>query len=366
MQVYKQPWLYTLKIDGLFILLPPFLALLLVIGFPSTFQSSAQMDPVFWLILIVFIDVAHVYSTLYRTYFNPDKNKLGSLLVSIPLLCYIAGVLIHSLDSSLFWRLLAYLAVFHFIRQQYGFMRLYSRKETSNRFCVILDKVAIYSATIYPIAYWHFEGKRKFNWFIENDFIVVPLHDGLLKALFAIYLLIIISYVVKEVFISVKKEHFNFPRNLLIAGTFLSWYFGIVYFNGDLAFTTLNVISHGIPYMALIWIMEKKKQNGVSKESGIFLKIALGRFGPLLFMITLILLAYFEEGLWDGFIWKEHGSVFHVFDRLPKIESPQLLSLIVPLLALPQSTHYVLDGFIWRSKKMEMQSEAVERKWDGS
>jgi hypothetical protein len=24
---------------------------------------------------------------------------------------------------------------------------------------------------------------------------------------------------------------------------------------------------------------------------------------------------------------------------------------LVPLLALPQSTHYVLDGFIWRRKK---------------
>ena len=27
------------------------------------------------------------------------------------------------------------------------------------------------------------------------------------------------------------------------------------------------------------------------------------------------------------------------------------LALLVPLLALPQATHYLLDGFIWRSKE---------------
>lgn len=354
MPVYRQPWLHSLKVDGLFILSPPFMALLLVIIFPAQFQSASQINPLFWLILIVFIDVAHVYSTLYRTYFNPREYIGSSLLVIIPLFCYIGGVLVYSLDASLFWRLMAYLAVFHFIRQQYGFMRLYSRKETTSRFCIILDKIAIYSATIYPIIYWHLEGKRNFNWLIENDFITINAPAWLLTVGLIIYLLIIVAYIVKEVFIFIKTMHFNIPRNLLIAGTFLSWYFGIVYFNGDLAFTTLNVISHGIPYMALIWIMEKKKQAQSNTETGFFLKAALGTYGPLLFVGTLITLAYFEEGLWDGLVWREHSSIFQLFDNLPKIETPGLLSLIIPLLALPQATHYVLDGFIWRSKKAGM------------
>jgi hypothetical protein len=29
---------------------------------------------------------------------------------------------------------------------------------------------------------------------------------------------------------------------------------------------------------------------------------------------------------------------------------PEALALIVPLLALPQATHYVLDGWIWRAR----------------
>ncbi len=58
--------------------------------------------------------------------------------------------------------------------------------------------------------------------------------------------------------------------------------------------------------------------------------------------------AYLEEGLWDGLVWREHGAVFGWFQALPDVSRAAWLAWLVPLLALPQSTHYVLDGFIWR------------------
>jgi hypothetical protein len=134
----------------------------------------------------------------------------------------------------------------------------------------------------------------------------------------------------------------------LILGTALSWFFGIVYFNGDLAFTTLNVISHGIPYMALIWFFEKKKHTIRQPVTSKLLKVSFGKYGIVLFIFILFVLAYFEEGFWDGLVWKEHSGLFSPFAFLPQIEEKKLLSLLVPLLALPQATHYVLDGFIWR------------------
>jgi hypothetical protein len=348
---YKQPWLHSAWADGVFILLPPFFALLLVVLFPAQFQSSAGVPVIYWLILIVFVDVAHVYSTLYRTYFNPGKYKQGSLLLVIPLACYVVGVILYSFDALLFWRILAYLAVFHFIRQQYGFMRLYSRKEQSSLINKRIDTIAIYAATLYPIFYWHVDGNRQFNWFITNDFITVASPAWFLPAGLFVYLIIIALYVIKESIYYFKSRHFNAPRNLLIAGTFLSWYFGIVYFNGDLAFTTLNVISHGIPYMGLIWIAEKRQHHQTGKRPSRILNILFSRYGLLYFVIILIALAYLEEGLWDGFVWREHASIFGLFNPLPKIESAVMLSLLVPLLALPQSTHYVLDGFIWKIRK---------------
>ncbi|ARS38779.1 hypothetical protein CA265_03420 [Sphingobacteriaceae bacterium GW460-11-11-14-LB5] len=344
-----QPWLHSAWTDIIFIISPAFLSLLLVLLFPDQFQNATGIPLAYWVFLIVFIDVAHVYSTLYRTYFNRGNfKKQYTLLISIPLACYVIGVMLYRFDGLWFWRILAYLAVYHFIRQQYGFMRLYSRNEKSTRLLTTIDKIAIYTATLYPLLFWHLNSGRNFNWFVEGDFFTFK-NDMLLTYSSMVYILIIAIYIVKEILFIINKKWINIPRNLIVIGTFLSWYFGIVYFNGDMAFTTLNVISHGIPYMALVWFFEKKKIGGQTAKNKI-MDLCFGKFGILYFLLILVLFAYMEEGLWDGLVWKEHQSVFKLFSGLPQVTNTELLSLLVPLLALPQATHYVLDGFIWKAK----------------
>ncbi|MCX2575482.1 hypothetical protein [Pedobacter sandarakinus] len=346
---HKQPWLNTAWSDLLFILAPAFLSLLLVFMFPAQFQHTIDIPLVYWVFLIVFIDVAHVYSTLYRTYFNISTLKQQrTLLLLIPVICYISGVFVYKFDALWFWRILAYLAVYHFVRQQYGFMRLYTRNEDSSKLIHFIDKTAIYVATLYPLLFWHLNSSRNFNWFIAGDFLNFQ-NEPLLQMAKWLYVAVILAYLTKEVISVYRQKWLNIPRNLLIFGTFLSWYFGIVYFNGDMAFTTLNVLSHGIPYMALIWFFEKKKYQSGKRNSKL-MKLSFGRYGLIIFFIVLVALAYVEEGFWDGFIWQEHQAVFKPFANLPRISSQELLSLIIPLLALPQATHYVLDGFIWKAK----------------
>jgi len=92
------------------------------------------------------------------------------LFLAVPLFCYLAGVLMHSLDGLWFWRGLAYLAVFHFVRQQYGFMRIYSHNESPPYWSKVVDTVTIYAATLYPILWWHLTPDRNFNWFVDGDF----------------------------------------------------------------------------------------------------------------------------------------------------------------------------------------------------
>jgi len=349
----KQPWINTALSDSVFILSPPFLSLLLVFIFPEQFKVTTTMPVEYWVLLVVFIDVAHVYSTLYRTYFNAGRlRKQHTLLTVVPLLCYVSGVMLYHVDGLLFWRVLAYLAVFHFIRQQYGFMRLYSRTENVTKIVRFIDVVAIYAATLFPMLYWHFGESRNFNWFVADDFLYFP-SKNLAALCGALYFVVILVYVAKEIWLLIKGQGFNIPRNMLILGTFLSWYFGIVYFNGDMAFTTLNVISHGIPYMALIWFFERKSYTQNAPRKSMLIRATFGKYGVLLFILILVLLAYIEEGLWDGFIWKEHADVFSLFASLPKVIDMSMLTLLVPLLALPQSTHYVLDGFIWKLKSSE-------------
>jgi len=349
----QQPWIGNRMVEMIFILSPPFVALLIVMLFPAEFKNSDTMPVAYWVVLIVMIDVAHVYSTLYRTYFNPNEFKRQHpLLIAIPVFCYIAGVLLYSWSGGIFWRALAYLAVFHFIRQQYGFMRLYSRKELHGKVIRIIDTVTIYTGTIYPLLYWHFAGTHhNFNWFVDGDFLLSKSQTALVTGRW-VYIFVIVTYLVKEGWLIIKYRKFNLQKNLVVAGTYLSWYFGIIYYNGDMAFTTLNVISHGLPYMALIWLNEHKRYNTTKEQKTTLLRLTFSTYGGVIcFAAIIILFSYIEEGLWDGLVWREHSGVFNIFSFLPAISTNILLALVVPFLALPQSTHYVLDGFIWKLRR---------------
>ncbi len=356
---HAQPWLSSAPWDMLLILAPAFLSSLIVIVFRDRLENSHNLPLWAWVCFVLMIDVAHVYATLFRTYFDENafsKNK--TLLTAIPACCWIVGCLLHSINGLLFWTALAYLAVFHFIRQQFGFVALYSRKDPDS-FAKFkwLDSTAVYISTIYPILYWHAHLPRNFNWFVEGDFFE-SMPAIVADVALIVYAAIAILYVSKEMLLLRTTGFLNVPKTLIITGTALSWWVGIVMLNSDMAFTITNVVTHGIPYMALVWLYHRHKGDDVNtkatSKSTNMDKLRVVRdfaltFAPA-FLVFLLFLAYLEEGLWAGFIWREHLTVFPTFDKLPVISDPTFLSILVPLLSLPQSTHYVLDGFIWRVK----------------
>jgi len=336
----QQPWIHKAKADSVFILAPSFVVVAIVFVFQD-WLTKIESDYSFytWLFLIVFIDVAHVYATLFKTYLlKSEFQKRKRLLVALPVICFFSGMLLFACGSLMFWSVLAYVAVFHFIRQQYGFMRLYARKEVKTKAGIYSDNIVIYTATGYPMLYWFLSSPRKFNWFVAHEFFRME-NQFVLFILGWIYAAILAFYIIRTIYKSVKEHYFNIPKHAIIVGTALSWYFGIVYFNNDLVFTVLNVVSHGIPYMALVYLKEidgkPKEELGVLTE--------LKRFkGILMYVAILLLIAFSEEYLWEILVWNEHFS-FH-------LDASPWQIILVPLLTVPQFTHYLLDGFIWKSK----------------
>ena len=71
-----------------------------------------------------------------------------------------------------FWSCVAYFAIYHFVRQQYGFMMLYRRGEPTG-IGYRIDQLAIYLATVYPLVYWH-TYPRNFQWFSDFDVLQIP------------------------------------------------------------------------------------------------------------------------------------------------------------------------------------------------
>ncbi len=349
-----QPWLRSASWDIIYIAAPAFLSSLLALLFRSQLEAVRVLPLWAWVCFVLLIDVAHVYATLFRTYFDHHSfRKHSTLLIAAPIACWAVGVLLYSIDALLFWRVLAYLAVFHFIRQQYGFVALYSRKDSSDILKYRwIDEACIYLSMLYPLMFWHTNLPRNFSWFVDGDFF------GSCPAIAAeicsyLYALVAALYVSKELLCYKAVGVFNIPKNLILAGTALSWWVAIVPMDSDLAFTMVNVISHGVPYMALIWLYQSRSESasvGQKCVSTFDLVVkTLMTYAPI-FIAFLCLLAYLEEGLWDGLIWREHLSVFRPFAFLPAIQDGSILAILVPLLSLPQSTHYVLDGFIWKVK----------------
>lgn len=301
-----------------------------------------ELPPWVWIATIAGVDVAHVWSTAYRVYLDPrERARRPGLYLAIPLGAYVAGVLLYSAGAAVFWRVLAYVAVFHFVRQQYGWVALYRRRlGEPSRLDRLLDDAAIYSATLYPLLYWHAHLPREFEWFVAGDF-VPGLPAAVAEVAFPLHLAITAAYALRQAWLWLAGRPVSAGKNLVVATTWLSWYVGIVALDSDYAFTVTNVLVHGVPYIAFVWVHGRSRWSGES--AGIARLFRPWRFA--LYLAPLLLLAWLEEWSWDRLLWHERGFLFPGPEVLL---SPPLLALVVPLLALPQAVHYVLDAWIWR------------------
>jgi len=349
----KSPWLYNPVTETILILLPAFastLAVLLLMPFYS------EVSPLGWLLLVVCIDVSHVYSTLLKTYMKPAQSReRRTLLWMLPLGIWIAGMLLYHSSITWFWRCIAYLAVYHFIRQQYGFYRIYARNEHTGKALRLFDSLAIYAAAFLPVLMWHLRDDRNFYWMIKGDFLLFP-DVRAFTLVHILFWLTGIAYILKELILSLRNRYFNIPKNAIWLGTAVSWYTGIVLLNGDLAFTLTNVVAHGIPYMALVYISEKKQQKTDTRRKSLYSYILNYRTGLVLFILILLGAAWLEESIWNMLVWQEQDKK-EVLDPAGFSgfgNTGAWLGLLVPLLVVPQVTHYILDAYIWRIRKNEI------------
>ncbi len=312
-----------------------------------------------WIVGVLLIDVAHVWSTAFVVYFDPVELRRRWLLYSLtPVLAFAVGFALYRVGETEFWRVLAYLAVFHFVRQQWGWVAMYrGRLREQDTFGLWLDRAAIYMATIYPLVYWHANlDSLRFRWFRDGDFVhgddaIVGLPEvfGWAETILRpIYWAVLTVYFMRSAW-RWRQGRGNPGKDVVVATTALCWYLGIVVFNSDYAFTVTNVVIHGVPYFVLVFVYwrAKRRQRGQSRLGGARM--------ALVFLATLWLLAYVEELLWDRGRWHDREWLFGEGweDATAWQVGPivvNLQALLVPLLAVPQVTHYILDGFIWRRK----------------
>lgn len=295
-----------------------------------------------WIACVLLVDVAHVYSTSFKVYLDVEELKRRPLLyAAVPAVGLAAAASVYALGAAVFWRALAYLAVFHFVRQQYGWVALYrGRAREYGRAGHLLDSLAIYAATLYPLAYWHASLPRRFDWFLDGDF-AAGLPAAIVGALEPVYWGLLALYAARSAYAWLVTKRPNPGKDLVVATTAVCWYAGIVAFDSDYAFTVTNVLIHGVPYLALVYYAGRRRAEAAPASPA-------GRFfarGLVPFLATLWALAYVEELVWDRAVWGDREWLFGASWEVGALDA-----LLVPLLAVPQIVHYTLDGFIWKRR----------------
>lgn len=327
-----RPWLVSARWDLGLMVLPALATVGLALAWPT-----ATVSPIGWLVLVLCVDVAHVYASLYRTYLDADELGRHPWRYALtPLGVAAGGVLLHGASPALYWTVLAYIAVFHFVRQQVGITAVYRLVEgaPARGWEAGVERALVYAVTLFPVLWWHAHLPREFHWFMPGDFV-----EGLPRAALWPAGLITAGLALVHGANRIRSRRAAWGRDLWVGLTALCWFSGIVFTNGDLAFTATNVVLHGVPYMALVGVVAGRQWSQTGRGP-----VAPGWFGVVpLFVLPLIALAFVEEGLWDGLVWHDNAWLFG------EREAPAAWQgLVVPLLSTPQITHYLLDALIWR------------------
>lgn len=331
----SRPWLISRRVDLALLSGPALLCAAVAVLLPP----GLDVGPLGFVLLVVGLDVAHVWASLWRTYLDPVERARRPLLYALtPLGCAAVAVALHGVWPAGFWTAMAYLAVFHFVRQQVGFTALYRAVQglPPRSLDARVERALVYALTLWPLVWWHAHLPQSFAWFLPGDFVV-----GLPQAAVAPAGALTLGLLGLHLALRWRSRLWSPGRDLWVLATGATWTGGIVLGGGDLAFTLSNVVAHGLPYLALVaWAVGRRwalTGQGPGRP---------GWFrggGLVLFAAPLLALAWLEEGLWDALVWQEHPWLGLGLDW-----SAWAGWWAVPLLSVPQLTHYVLDGLIWR------------------
>lgn len=346
--VRTSSWLFSRRLDLLAFLAPALASLVLLgIGWQLGLvngQGEGERDTpaLAWLGLVVLVDVAHVWGNLLWVYADPKEYRRRPLLwLSIPVVTVTLGVALSTESERWLWRAVAALAVWHFVRQQVGWVKLYRARndegeDTHARLLRAVDLGAIYAATVAPILWWHANLPRPFWWLAEGDFFL-PLPPAAGTLAMAFEALALIAYGVRSVR-AYTQGRGNPGKDLVITTTALLWWLGIVMLESDYAFTVTNVLIHGVPYAILIAVTARRR---IAAGASVALPLRHGIVGILVALWTC---AWIEEVFWDRLLWHEHPEFF----PLPGFELGGARPWVLALLVVPQVTHYLLDAVLWR------------------
>jgi len=312
-----------------------------------------------WAILI---DAPHVFGTFSRTYFDASEWKTRKRLMLGSLLFFVVGPAMVLLGVGFtFFFIAALWAYYHLVKQHYGFMVLYKKK--NNDLAPIdnaLDRLLLMFAFNYP-----------FVAFIAGDPTAMARVPPILRSgvntvamLLLIGTIVLgIGWLVRQIQRAVSREPLDVPKYLLLAAAIpMHWIALMTPMPAKpIALVAILTIYHNLQYQRLIWFHNQKYTHSVGSRgsSPIVREGVLNhpdpgrRYGPAA-VISRRLIYYLGFGIIFGIIYQGPRQYLGYLN-LHTGDSPAALSLPIQsgiaFLWGYAFIHYYLDSKIWRVRR---------------
>jgi len=302
-----------------------------------------------WAYLFCFIafDVAHVWATAYVTYLDGERFKQRRALYLWPIpVSFVGAFALHEVAPWLFWSALSYFAIYHFAKQQYGFIAIYKAKaQERSLFDYRLDKLTLWTGAFGPVLLWHATPLSQFDWFDGGERFLIRLPEEAELLIAAAMAITGTVWVVRQVQAYVLDRRFNVGKTLWMVGAWVSWWIGVRMTENILVSAAFLNFFHGAPFLMLTWHRVRTRWRDAPRTGRVPMVARLSR-SWLPFYGALFAIAFVEEVLWDGFVWRTYLPLW--FGMSKQAATGVALSAWVALLSLPQIVHYFLDAFIWK------------------
>jgi hypothetical protein len=311
-----------------------------------------------WAILI---DAPHVFGTLSRTYFDASEWKTRKRLLLGSLLFFAIGpmMVLAGLGFTFFF-IAALWAYYHLVKQHYGFMVLYKKK--NNDLAPIdnaLDRLLLMFAFNYP-----------FVAFIAHDPNAMARVPSILRggvSGFAILLLIGtivmgVAWLGRQIQRALSGQPLNGPKLMLLAAAIPMHWIALLtpMPNKPIALVAILTIYHNLQYQRLIWFHNQKyTDRGVLPVSQT--REARATYGPAAF-ISRRLAYYLAFGIVFGVIYQGPRQYLgylnlHTGDSSAALSVP--IQLGIAFLWGYAFIHYYLDSQIWRVRRDPSVGQAL-------
>jgi hypothetical protein len=300
-----------------------------------------------WAILI---DAPHVFGTFSRTYFDRTERKnRGRLLWGSLLFFTIGPVMVFAGAGLIFFFLAALWAYYHLVKQHYGFMVLYKKKNNDLAPADnALDRLLLLFAFNYP-----------FVAFIARDpeaiaRVPAPLQSGvnvLATILLAGTLILAIAWLGRQMQRALTGESLDVPKYLLLAAAIpMHWIVLLTPMpHKPIAIVAILTIYHNLQYHRLIWFHNKKYAAG-----GADILSARQKYGAAE-LISRRLLYYIAFGILFGLIYQGPRQILGYISLKngAGVAGAQTFAtqLGISFLWGYAFIHYYLDSKIWRIRR---------------